>query len=108
LKSYENSAAAQLIANRIWELSSRKSQAAIASEVGFASANMMTQLKTGRAKVPLDRALPLAQALEIDPSLLLRLALEQAVGAANSRKIVEILSESVGAEGCQHSATGEQ
>ncbi len=72
---------AKLIADRVRDLSHRKTQAEIASEAGFANANMMTFLKNGRNKVPLDRVPSLAKALGVDPAMLLRLALDQAVGA---------------------------
>jgi hypothetical protein len=104
MKPYEDSPAAQLINSRIWELSTKKTQAAIASQVGFPNANMLTHLKSGRAKVPLDRVLPLAEALEIEPSLLMRLALDQAVGSSVAKKIVEIFTVSVNADGCKHCA----
>ena len=78
---YQNTATARLIAARIRDLAHKKTQAEIASEAGFPNANMMTFLKNGRNKVPLDRVPSLAKALEIDPAYLMRLALDQAVGA---------------------------
>lgn len=87
---YETSAAAIFIAARIHDLAYRKSQAEIASEAGFPNANMMTFLKNGRNKVPLDRVPSLAKALEIDPAYLMRLALDQAVGATAAKAITEI------------------
>ena len=51
---------------------------------------MMTYLKNGRNKVPLDRVPPLAKALEVDPAYLMRLALDQAVGATAAKAITEI------------------
>jgi len=57
---YANTATARLIADRIRDLSHRKTQAEIASEAGFGNANMMTFLKNGRNKVPLDRVPSLA------------------------------------------------
>lgn len=87
---FQNTATATLIAERIRVLSHRKSQAEIASEAGFANANMMTFLKNGRNKVPLDRVPSLAQALEVDPAYLMRLALDQAVGATAAKAITDI------------------
>ena len=78
---YQNTATARLIADRIRNLAHRKTQAEIASEAGFPNANTMTFLKTGRNKLPLDRVPSLAKALEVDPAYLMRLALDQAVGA---------------------------
>ena len=54
------------------------------------NANMMTFLKNGRNKVPLDRVPSLAKALEVDPSYLMRLALDQAVGATAAKAITDI------------------
>lgn len=87
---YEHTATAKLIADRVRDLSHRKTQAEIASEAGFANANMMTFLKNGRNKVPLDRVPSLAKALEVDPAYLMRLALDQAVGATAAKAINEI------------------
>ena len=71
---YENTQTAKLIADRIRDLAYKKTQAEIVSEAGFANANMMTFLKTGKNKVPLDRVPSLAKALEVDPAYLMRLA----------------------------------
>lgn len=87
---YANTPTTKLIADRIRDLSHRKTQAEIASEAGFANANMMTFLKTGRNKVPLDRVPSLAKALEVDPAYLMRLALDQAVGSTAAKAITEI------------------
>ena len=87
---YQNTATAKLISDRIRDLSHRKTQAEIASEAGFPNANMMTFLKNGRSKVPIDRVPSLAKALEVDPAYLLRLALDQAVGATAAKAIVDI------------------
>ncbi len=86
---YQNTATAKLIADRIRDLLHRKTQAEIGSEAGFPNANMMTLLKNGRSKVPIDRVPSLAEAREVDPALM-RLALGQAVGATAAKAIVEI------------------
>ncbi|MBP9184424.1 MAG: helix-turn-helix transcriptional regulator [Fuscovulum sp.] len=87
---YQNTATAKLIADRVRDLAYKKTQAEIASEAGFANANMMTFLKNGRNKVPLDRVPSLAKALEVDPAYLMRLALDQAVGATAAKAITDI------------------
>jgi transcriptional regulator with XRE-family HTH domain len=87
---FHNTPAAQLIADRIQALSHRKTQAEIASEAGFANANMMTFLKNGRNKVPLDRVPALAKALEVDPAYLMRLTIERAVGITAAQAVIEI------------------
>ena len=95
MNPFENTPPAKLIADRVRDLSHRKTQAEIASEAGFANANMMTFLKNGRNKVPLDRVPSLAKALEVDPALLMRLALDQAVGATAAQAITEIFGTPV-------------
>ncbi|GGE28321.1 hypothetical protein SAMN05421774_11816 [Gemmobacter megaterium] len=87
---FQNTATAHLIADRVRDLSHRKTQAEIASEAGFANANMLSMLKSGKNKVPLDRVPSLAKALEVDPAYLMRLALDQAVGATAAKAITEI------------------
>lgn len=87
---YQNTQTAQLITDRIRDLSHRKTQAEIASEAGFPNANMMSFLKNGRNKLPLDRVPSLAKALEVDPAYLMRLALDQAVGSTAAKAITEI------------------
>ena len=87
---YQNTATAKLITDSIRDLSHRKTQAEIASEAGFANANMMTHLKIGKNKVPLDRVPSLAKALEVDPAFLMRLALDQSVGATAAKAIIDI------------------
>lgn len=87
---YQNTATARLIADRIRDLAFKKTQAEIASEAGFPNANMVSFLKSGRNKVPLDRVPSLAKALEVDPAFLMRLALDQAVGATAAKAITDI------------------
>lgn len=87
---YQNTATARLIADPVRDLAHRKTQAEIASEAGFPNANMITFLKTGRNEVPLDRVPSLAKALEVDPAYLMRLALDQAVGATAAKAITDI------------------
>jgi len=87
---FQNTATARLIVDRVRDLSHRKTQAEIASEAGFANANMLSMLKSGKNKVPLDRVPSLAKALEVDPAYLMRLALDQAVGVTAAKAITEI------------------
>lgn len=51
---------------------SGKSQAKIASELGYINQNIITMFKQGRTRVPLDKVRPLAKALEIDPALFMK------------------------------------
>jgi hypothetical protein len=68
------------LASRVLELRPRKSQAEIATEAGFSNANMMSMLKAGSVRLPLDRVPALALALETDPAHLFLLAIEQLAG----------------------------
>jgi hypothetical protein len=87
---HQNTATARLIADRIRDLAHKKTQAEITSEAGFPNANMMTFLKNGRNKVPLDRVPSLAKALEVDPAYLMRLALDQPMAATAAKAITDI------------------
>ncbi|WP_435259444.1 hypothetical protein ACSBLW_06650 [Thioclava sp. FR2] len=62
----------------------------------------MTFLNHGRNKVPPDRVPLLAKALKMDPALLMRLALDQAVGTTAAKAIVEVFGSPVSAneQGC--------
>ncbi|MBK9445778.1 MAG: XRE family transcriptional regulator [Betaproteobacteria bacterium] len=56
---------------------SSKLQAEIAREVGFDNPNVLTMLKQGKTKIPLNRVGSLAQALGINPRHLMRMVLEE-------------------------------
>ncbi len=94
-RPYENSKLAQYIEIRVLELKPKKTQSEIAAEAGFINANMLTMLKQGANKVPLDRVPALARALDCDPAWLLRLALEQGEGSTAAVAISEILGEPI-------------
>ncbi|OEO29778.1 hypothetical protein VW23_001650 [Devosia insulae DS-56] len=68
---------AMFVAKRIDELRHRKSQRAIAHIAGLRHANMLSAIKTGDAKLPLERVGDLARSLECDPHELMKLALQQ-------------------------------
>jgi hypothetical protein len=76
-KPYASSRLVPFLEKRVKELRPRKTQAAIAAEAGFRSPNMLAMIKSGATKLPLDRAPSLARALECDPALVFRMALEQ-------------------------------
>jgi transcriptional regulator with XRE-family HTH domain len=71
-------------------LRGKKTQAEIAAETGFKTANMITMLKLGNTKLALDRVPSMAKALEVDPAYLLRLAFDQAFGETTARAVAEI------------------
>lgn len=54
-----------------------KTQLQIAQECGFPKANMITMLKQGHTKLPLNKVGLVAKALGTDPAYLLRLALRE-------------------------------
>ncbi|MGY3438662.1 MULTISPECIES: helix-turn-helix domain-containing protein [unclassified Marinovum] len=87
---YKASLAAKFVSDCVQALSHRKTQAEIASQAGFANANMMTFLKNGKNKIPLDRVPSLAAALEVDPAYLMRLALEQSAGPTAAKAIIDV------------------
>jgi uncharacterized coiled-coil protein SlyX len=68
---------AQLIANRLRDLSASRSLEEIAAAAGLQSANLLGMMQTGAAKLSLDRVEPLAMALEMDVDELMLAALEQ-------------------------------
>lgn len=70
-------------------LAHRKTQKEIAHEAGFVNGNLISMMKSGASKIPLDRVPALARALETDPAHLMRLALEQAIGRTASVAVLE-------------------
>jgi hypothetical protein len=94
-KPHADTGLAKYIERRVLELKSKKSQLQIASEAGFPNPNMVTMIKTGASKLALDRVPSMARALECDPALLLRLALEQAIGGTAAQAIIEIFGTPV-------------
>ena len=95
IKPYAESRLAKYLDKRVLEMRPKKSQIEIASEAGFPNANMISMIKNGTSKLALDRVPSLARALECDPAYLMRLALDQAVGATSSAALTEILGTPV-------------
>ena len=89
-KPHADTRLAKFVEKRVLELRPSKSQIEIASEAGFVNPNMLAMIKSGAAKLALDRVPGLAAALECDPRHLFRLALEQSLGSTASRTIDEI------------------
>ena len=94
-KPYQDSRLAKFLETRLLELKHKKTQAEIAEEAGFVNPNMVTMIKKGATKLPIDRVPALAKALESDPALLLRLALEQSEGSTAATAIFEIIGQPV-------------
>lgn len=76
-KPYAGTRLVKYLEKRVLELKPRKSQIEISAEAGFRSPNMMAMIKRGSTKLPLDRVLGLAKALDCDAAMLFRMALEQ-------------------------------
>lgn len=83
---------AKFVSKRIDEMHN-KTQADIAREAGFKNANFVTMIKTGSAKLPLDRVPEFARALDVDSALLLRLAIEQTYGQKMLKMFVDLMGE---------------
>lgn len=94
-KPFENSRLAKYLEQRILELKPKKTQAEIAEASGFINPNVISMLKSGSSKLPLDRVPDLAKALECDPAWLLRLALEQGEGSTAAAAIFEIVGQPI-------------
>lgn len=88
---HEDSAIAVYLTKQIEALSGVKSQREIAYEVGYEKPNIISMLKRGETKVPLDKVPALAKALHVDPAHLFRLALEQ-----HSPQLAKIYQQIVG------------
>ena len=74
---HEHSRLAKFVDRRILDLAPKKAQRDIALEAGFRNVNMISMIKSGSAKLALDRVPAMAKALEVDPKHLFVLALEQ-------------------------------
>ena len=75
-RPYADTELADFIAKRVLQMKP-KSQIDIAREAGFVNPNVISMLKSGATKLPLDRVLALATALDCDPRRLFLLAMQQ-------------------------------
>ena len=66
-----------LISAGIEKLAPRMTQRDLAKAMGFSTANMLSMLRTGNAKVPFIKIPVIAAVLDIDPAMLLRLHLRE-------------------------------
>lgn len=71
----KDSKVAALIAERIE--ATGQLQKDVAAKVGFPKPNIITMLKQGKTRLPLDKIGPMARALETDPIQLLQLCMEE-------------------------------
>lgn len=90
-KPYSDTRLTHFLEKRILELRPIKDQAEIASEAGFINVNMLSIIKSGGTRLPIDRVPALAKALDVDPARLLQLAIEQLAGATAARTFDEVL-----------------
>ena len=94
-KPHQDSRLANFVEARLLELKHKKTQAEIAEEAGFVNPNMLTMIKQGATKLPVDRVPALATALDCDSALMLRLALEQSEGSTVAAAIYEIIGQPI-------------
>lgn len=94
-RPFADSRLAAYLEKRILELRPTKTQGRIAAEAGFVNPNMLTMLKTGSNRLPLDRVTALAAALEADPAHLMQLALAQSVGDTDAAALMAVFGTPV-------------
>lgn len=82
---------AKLINDRIEELKGTRNQREIALMAGFKNQNMITLLKQGDVKLAIDRVDGLAKALDLDPKILLPMALEQFYSSTLVNTLYELI-----------------
>lgn len=90
IRPHQGTELPNFVAQRVLELKPRKSQTEIAAEAGFVNPNMISMIKSGASKLPLDRVPSLAKALDCDAAYLMRLALEQAIGPTAANAVLEV------------------
>lgn len=76
VRPYANNKVARFLDKHL-DTKVNKSHREIAQAAGWTQSNMVTMVKKGDAKLPLDRVAGLARAIDVDPLFLFRLALEQ-------------------------------
>jgi predicted XRE-type DNA-binding protein len=68
-------------------------QREMATALGYVNPNMITILKQGDAKLPLDRVVAMAEVLNVNPKHLFALALEQYYGFDNANAMLTMLDQ---------------
>lgn len=74
--AFGNSPVTKYLARQIEAIKGEKTQREIAAEVGYDKPNMISMMKRGEVRVPLDKIPLLAKALHVDPAHMFRLAME--------------------------------
>ena len=68
---------ATMISDRIDKLASHRNQSELAKAMGFKSANMLSMIRCGKAKLPFNKIPIVAKVLDLDAALLLRTHLRE-------------------------------
>jgi transcriptional regulator with XRE-family HTH domain len=68
---------ATMISDRIDRLASHRNQSELAKSMGFKSANMLSMIRRGKAKLPFNKIPIVAKVLDLDAALLLRTHLRE-------------------------------
>ncbi|SER28961.1 hypothetical protein SAMN05216548_114115 [Faunimonas pinastri] len=76
-RPFEHTRLASYLSKQIDAIQGMKTQRQIADEVGYDKPNMISMIKRGEARVPMDKIPLLAKSLNVDPAFLFRLAMEQ-------------------------------
>lgn len=85
----ERSEIAQFLEKRLDEIKFRKTQKEVAFEIGYDKPNIVSMWKAGTAKVPFEKLYLLARSLDVDPALLLKLALAQNWANPGAQEAIE-------------------
>lgn len=73
---FAHTRSAQYISKQIDALAGERTQREIAMSVGWNQPAVLSMVKRGEVKLPLDKAVPLARALRVNEAYLLRMVLE--------------------------------
>lgn len=95
IRPFADTRIAKLLQKRMDELRSRKSQKDIALAAGYTQPNIISMMKNGDSRVPLEKTWQLAKAFEVDAALFFRLALEQAFPPETHYELTKLFSNVV-------------
>jgi len=69
----------------------------ISERLGYTNANMISMIKTGKTKLPLEKVPAFAEAVGVDPAHLLRLILKE-----YAPEVLDVLNKTLGVSVTQH------
>lgn len=95
IRPYSHTRVVKFLQKRMDEIKHRKSQYDIAMEAGYHKPNIISMMKNGDAKVPLEKVFILAKAFEVDPNILFRLALEQNFGQQDTYALTQMMNRTM-------------